>query len=134
MGEIGGDGSQFLQQIPSFLLVDNLVGVVGFDGGAVGGVGDAAAQAQGDEGEEGSDFGFVEGIGGVVASDDMSSSGEGVVCVHHDVGGGDGEFGDEVAVEHVAEVYEAGDGAGLAGVRADQYVVVVGIVVDNGRS
>lgn len=96
-----------------------MVSVIGFDGGAVGGVGDAAAQAQGDEREKGGDFGFVEGVDGVVACDDVGGGGEGVVFVHHDVGGGDGEFGDEVGVEHVAEVYEGGDGAGLVGVGGD---------------
>ena len=120
-----------LQQAPDRLFGDLQVSVVGVAVPAAGRHQHAGDQPGDDEISE--EFAFESGQRAdlMVAPDHLCGVGQRILPVEHEIGGGDGEFGDDRSVEHVAEVDEAAEFRCAVDIGLHQYVAVIGIVVDH---
>ena len=134
VGQPWVDGGQLLQGGPGGLFADREIGIGRLQRTLVGCLADADTQAHADQIPKYCKFSLFERVDGAVAGSHLGYGCKRVWFLQQHIRSCDGQIGDPHAVDHIAQVQDAGNCAKLVeerSVAGDQHIVVVGVAVDH---
>src|SRR6266436_5441338 len=122
---------QPFEGVPGRRLADRDVGIIGYKSFTVSGIYHAHRKPHGDQGKKHGEFRFFQRKGFVISRSHSAGSLEWIFLSKNHVCGSDGKLRDSKAVMHVTEVDHASNLSRLRPGSADEYVVIVGVPVDD---